>query len=152
MPPAQDRLSIVRKTIATPVHAGLMAVLIVWLASLALPALQTAGGQSLDGFEMLVRGWTGFRSGVVSWYANPLLVIAVILAWRRRERSALAVSGLALLLALSSFAAGATARWAGVLVPDFGFRIGFYVWLTAHLGLVATCLSALTKHESAPNT
>lgn len=130
----------------------LLALLAVWSISLAFTAVDATGGPSWRGYEMLARGWSGVASGVASWYANPLFVVTVILAWNGFKRTALAGAVLGLLLALSSFVAGETARRAGLAVPEFSFAAGFYIWLAAYFGVVASCLSALTKHETATNS
>jgi hypothetical protein len=105
--------------------------------SLLLPAIDPAAGPALSGWDVLTRGWRGTSSGVLSWWANPALALALIAMWLRPGRSAAVLACVALLLALSSFIASVTAGWFGARVPDFGFGTGFYVWLAAHFGAVA---------------
>ncbi len=116
--------------------AMLVTIVALWAASLALPAVSVAGGPDLDGLDILRRGWQGARAGVFAWYANPLFVIAVgmgIFAW---QRCAGVISGLAVVLALTSFAASELAQGSGVAATALSFDIGFYLWLGAQLGML----------------
>jgi hypothetical protein len=122
-------------------------LVVVWLASLPLPAIEVVRGPTLDGFDVLERGWRGTADGVVSWWANPAFAMALIALWLGRLRLATVLALLASLLALSSFAAALVAGWTGRTVPDFRLGWGFYVWLVACIGLAATCLNSLTKKK-----
>ncbi len=110
-----------------------------WLASLALPAIHLPSGAAYDGAELLRRAWAAPRAGVYAWYANPLFVAASVAAVLRWLRAAGVLSGVALVLALTSFAARPLARASGVAVPDWSFGAGFYLWLAA---LAALCAAA----------
>jgi hypothetical protein len=112
-------------------RAALIAATLLWGASLALPAVRVTGGPSLSGYEILEQGMSAWRDGVLAWYANPVLLAAVVFGWRRHFRWALVAALVGLALALSSFSASAFAESAGRSVPPFGFAAGFYVWLCA---------------------
>jgi hypothetical protein len=99
--------------------------------SLLLPAVQGRGFPSQTGLDLLRQAASGISDGVVGWYANPALWLALVLGWFGWRRSALVFAVLGLLLALSSFSAGVVAASAGRSVPDFTFAAGFYVWLGA---------------------
>lgn len=115
----------------------LVAVAVVWAASLVLPAVEIASsGRAYAGFELLLGGFRAARAGVYAWYANPLFVIAVLLGAAGRARAAGVISSVALLLGLTSLYAADAARAAGMTVPQLSWRIGFYVWLAA---LAALC-------------
>lgn len=103
-----------------------LAVLSLWL-----PAIEGSGFPTLSGLDVLRRGAPAWRDGVVAWYANPALVIALVLCWLERFRIAFLAALIALALALSSFWAGSLAASFGRSVPAFGFGTGFYVWLAA---------------------
>jgi hypothetical protein len=109
----------------------LIAAALLWGASLALPAVQVTRGPALSGYEMLEQGVGAWRDGVLAWYANPALIVALLLGWLRRYRPMLFLALSGLVLALSSFAAGTLAESAGRSVPPFAFTVGFYVWLAA---------------------
>lgn len=121
----------------------------IWIASLALPAVHLPSGAAYDGLELLRRAWAAPRAGVFSWYANPLFVCAALLYGFGKLRAAGVVSGLALLLGLTSFAAEPVARASGAAVPPLRFGIGFYLWVTALAGLCAWCWVCVARQRFA---
>jgi hypothetical protein len=127
-------------------RASLALAVTAWLVALFLPALG-AGGVTLDGFDVLERGWEGLSRAVLAWYANPLFVLAVVLGGTRYRRSVVAVAFCALALALSSFATNELAESTGAAVPDVTLFAGFSVWLAAHLAL---CVWAVLTARSVP--
>ena len=112
------------------VGLGALALLVV---SLFLPAIDGNGFPALSGMDVLRQGAGVILDGIVSWYANPLILAALGVLALRRFKVALALALFATLLALSSFGAGPLAERAGRSVPAFGFSIGFYLWLLAFL-------------------
>lgn len=115
--------------------AGLICAAL-WAASLTLPAVEAAGGPTLDGLDMLRRGWQALSSGVPSWYANPAFLLASVAALLGSSKPAAVLAGVSLVLALTTFAAPELAARSGRSVPDVCWRIGFYLWLAAQLGLL----------------
>jgi len=113
-------------------------LLAVWAAALLMPAVVVQGGQAFNGFAVLSRGWQGFDAGVYAWLANPLFLIALVLCWLRFYEFAGILAGVGSVLALTSFAAAGIARDAGAAVPDLSLSAGFYLWLLAQLGLLAS--------------
>ncbi|HEX7080953.1 MAG TPA: hypothetical protein VF329_08070 [Gammaproteobacteria bacterium] len=109
---------------------ALAAVALAWAASLALPAIEVRGGPTLDGLDVLVRGWQALPRGMPAWLANPLFAAALAAAALRRARVAAGASAAALLFALSTFATDVLLR-GGQQAPDFMLRAGFYLWLAA---------------------
>ena len=109
----------------------LLAAVVLYIASLLLPAVQGPGFPAQSGLDVLRQGASAWRDGVVAWYANPAFWLAVVFGWLKARRTALAFAALSLVLALSSFSAGFVATSTGRSVPDFGFAAGFYVWLAA---------------------
>jgi hypothetical protein len=128
----------------------LVAAMLAWGVSLALPAVQVTRGPSLSGYDVLVQGAGAWRDGVVAWYANPALLGALVLGWVRAHRASLVVAVIGLALGLSSFSAGTVAASAGRSVPAFGFAAGFYLWLVA-FGLVVlaggVAIYKVSKHR-----
>jgi hypothetical protein len=104
---------------------------LLYLSSLAMPAIVGSGFPALSGLDVLRQGAGAWRDGVVAWYANPVLVAALITCWLRYYRVALAISVLGLILALSSFSAEWAAQSGGRSVPAFRLAGGFYCWLAA---------------------
>jgi hypothetical protein len=107
--------------------------IVLFGGSLLMPAIEGSGFPAFSGLDVLRQGASGWREGVVAWYANPVLVVAFACCWFKRYRLALGAGAAGLVLALSSFAAGPAAQLAGRSVPPFHFAIGFYVWLLALL-------------------
>ena len=129
-------------------RAWLLGAVVLYLASLWLPAVQGPGIPTQTGLDMFRQGASdmlrqdagaAWRDGVVAWFANPALWLALVLAWLKSRRAALAFAALSLVLALSSFSAAFVAASTGRSVPEFGFAAGFYVWLAA---IVATLVGA----------
>jgi hypothetical protein len=103
----------------------------LYAASLWLPAIEGSGFPAQTGLDVLRQGASAVRDGVVAWYANPLLWLALALGWVGWRRPVLVSAALGTLLALSSFSAGLAAETAGRSVPAFSFGVGFYAWLGA---------------------
>ena len=106
---------------------------VLYASSLAMPAIEGAGFPSLTGLDVLRQGAGAWRDGIVAWYANPLLIVALITGWLRSYRLALVALSVGLLLALSSFSAEWAAESGGRNVPAFRFAAGFYVWIGAYV-------------------
>jgi hypothetical protein len=121
-------------------RAALAVCALVWIVSLLLPAVRLSGGPALDGFDVLRDGWQAQRAGVYGWYANPAFLAALIASAAGWRRTAAAIAGVGLVLALSSFAADGTIRDAGLAAPASTFAIGFYSWLAAHAALCVWCI------------
>jgi len=127
----------------------LLAALFLWLICLPLPAVDVRGGPSFSGYDVLVQGWSAWRNGVFSWFANPLLFIAVFSAWYGRFRVAAVAALCAVLLALTSLWAPSIARAGGMSVPELSFRIGFYCWIAAYLAAVGGSIVGFLRCRSA---
>jgi hypothetical protein len=126
----------------------LAAIALLWLASLALPALSVQGGPSLDGADLLLRGWRGASRAIVAWYANPLFFAALALAVLRRNRTCAALAVLAFAVALTSFALEPVLRLRMSSVPNITFLSGVYVWLCALFALALWSLLMLHRGRS----
>ena len=108
-----------------------------WLAALALPAMQPGDGSPLSGWTLLINGWRAAGAGIWAWFANPLFLCSAVLLQAGRNRTARALAALALLLGLSSLAAGPLAERAGYSTPILSFRAGFWLWLMSLFALCA---------------
>jgi hypothetical protein len=125
----------------------LAAIAVPWITALFLPAIRIVGGPPVRGLELLEHGWRAAESGVLAWCANPLFGVAMLLAAVGAYAAAGCVSGVGLVLALTSFAAPQVARASGAAVPELYFEPGFYLWLLACLALPAWCWSALWRRR-----
>lgn len=128
----------------------LLAGIGLYLLSLLLPAVQ-GGFPSQTGLDVLGQGAGAWRDGVVAWYANPVLWLAWPAIWVGYHRVGLTAAGAGLVLAGSSFTASTAAALAGRSVPDFGFAIGFYVWLAAFLATAGAALLGIYKVSHGKN-
>jgi hypothetical protein len=122
---------------------------LLYLLSLALPAIDGSGFPALSGFDVLKQGAGGWRDGVYAWYANPVLIVAFGCGWLARFRLAFGAAVLGALLALSSFGAESAAASAGRSVPAFGFGPGFHLWLMAFaLAMAAAVVGYIRSNSS----
>lgn len=128
-------------------RAAAAASLALWCVSLWLPAVAVSGGPSLDGLEMLQRGWRALGSGVPSWLANPLFVLACVAALLGRPRAAGLLVGVSFTFALTTFAAPDLAARSGRGVPTVTWQAGFYLWLCAQLGFLVFAWTSLAVHR-----
>ena len=117
--------------------------------SLLLPAIDGPGFPALSGLDVLRQGASGWSSGVVAWYANPLFVVVLLALWFARFRLALMLGLVASLLAVSSFTAGFAAEATGRSVPAFSYQIGFWLWLLAFDTAVLAALFGIYKVSNA---
>lgn len=108
-----------------------------WAAALALPALQPGEGAPLSGWILLTNGWRAADAGIWAWFANPLFFCSVAFLLTGRDRAARVLAAFALLLGLSSLAAGPLAARAGYSIPILSFRAGFWLWLMSLFALCA---------------
>ena len=122
-----------------------LAGLLLFVLSLLMPAIDGSGFPALSGMDVLEQGASAWRQGVVAWYANPVLLVALILCWIRRFKIAFVAALVGLLLALSSFSAGMMAENAGQAVPAFSFAIGFYFWLCAFVAVILSAVVGVSK-------
>jgi hypothetical protein len=111
--------------------------LLIWIASLALPAETDCGSLPIKGYLILESGWAGPLGGQFGWYANPFMLWTIgQLPLNMRPGVMPAIIGL--VLALSAF------TWER-LPTDAGYsklcerHVGFYIWIACAvlLGLVA---------------
>lgn len=121
--------------------------LVLFIVSLWLPAIEGAGFPAFSGLDVLRQGASGWRDGVVAWYANPLILVALLASWFRQFRFSLIAALAGTLLALSSFSAEWMAESAGRSVPSFQFAIGFYVWLLAFVFAVVAAAVGIYKES-----
>jgi len=109
--------------------------LVCFSASLFLPIFFTST-EDIYGFWVLVTGWMGLVFIQLAWYANPLNLLALLLA-NDRPRIALLISLLAIALASCSFVfyeIPTGINYEKVFIREFG--LGFYLWYASHILIV----------------
>jgi len=100
---------------------------LLYLLSLALPALRYVGGESVSGLFILGLGW---YNGTAHWLANPLMCVAWFTLAVRKPAFSIAVLVAAGYLMLSSLGIK-DAVWggeSGIRAPVDGLDIGFWIW------------------------
>lgn len=120
----------------------------LWTASLFMPAVELASGEVYSGWSLLVQGWQAVRFGILSWFSNPFFILAVIAGVGGFRRTALVISGVGLVLALTSFAVVPIARDAGLPLPEIRLAYGFYLWLFAQGALLVSATVAVFVHQN----
>jgi hypothetical protein len=120
----------------------------LFVLSLFLPAIDGPGFPALTGMDVLSQGASGWRDGVVAWYANPVFAVAVVSCLLGRYRFALIGAVAGTLLALSSFSAGTVAQTFGRSVPAFSFAAGYYLWLLAFVDLILASAVGIYKESA----
>ncbi len=111
--------------------------LLVYLIGLFFDGALMGAGRHMPALQMLLYGPWGVPFGLYQWFANPLLVLAV-LAHRRFRRLALLLGGGALYLALSSLGIERLPDNHSYAFQDVtGFGVGFYLW---SLAILVFCL------------
>lgn len=106
----------------------------LFLVSLALPGLVLETSETVAGWRLLLTAWYGLLVLQVAWLANPLFIVALVLAARRRPQAARVLAAGAFGIGLFSFTADI---WIANHVRITGLGAGFYVWMAAFALLAA---------------
>jgi hypothetical protein len=89
------------------VNKVLITSLLLFLVSCCLPALEFKNSSSpndvMFGLRALVVGWSGFFVWVLSWYANPVWLLGVVLVLLRKPIPAAIVGVVAIAIAYGTF-------------------------------------------------
>jgi len=123
----------------------LAAALLLALA-LVLPAVVSDAFPPQSGWDLLQQRAEFARNGIHAWYANPLLLLALILGWFGRYRISVLSAAVGSLLALSILLAPTQLESAGRSLPAFHYGPGFYLWLAAFSAALVAGISGIV-HE-----
>jgi TM2 domain-containing membrane protein YozV len=122
------------------------------LASFTYPAFTCKGENGPTVYptgDILCCGWCGIigagdNIGYLGWYANPFVILANVLYFRKRPGAALIASGCAVALSLTSFALQQVytqgTGQGDCQIEHFG--LGFYLWLATIATLLVGTLGA----------
>ncbi|MBP0715663.1 hypothetical protein ABXK61_20410 [Burkholderia sola] len=113
---------------------------VLYVLSLTMPAMHFEKEASLSGMSVLAQGWWGLFMLNPAWLANPLYIVAAIQLARSRYMRASQLSAAAFACALCSLF---TTKWyfnEADATPISGYGVAFYVWLVAHIVLLAGSL------------
>lgn len=100
--------------------------------SLFMPVFFTSA-EHIYGYWVLLTGWLGLIFIQFAWYANPLNLLALLIA-RENPRIALLLSIFALILASGTilfYEIPVGLNYEKVFIKEFG--LGFYIWYLAHV-------------------
>jgi len=121
----------------------------LFFVACCLPALEFNKEQTRDvlsGFNVLAVGWSGIFAGVLGWYANPVWLLGIIMAFVDKPKVAAIAAVVAFLIGCTTFGlfgkvlpadeGGVTHMSLANLLP------GAYVWL---LSLIALGFSVFAR-------
>lgn len=132
--------------------------LIIYCASMLCPTYCTIreyGGEScsgiLSGLGATLFGWLGILVGgkgiYLVWFANPLFIIGLIMN-KKSPTSALILSIIACILSLAFLLGGEVLiNEAGHVAQISTLQIGYWLWLTSMVLLVAASFYSLRKEK-----
>ena len=126
---------------------------VLFVAACSIPALEFRNSQGpttvMWGANALAVGWSGIFAGVVAWYANPFLLLGLILGLLRKPTPAAVAGVIAFLIGCSTFAilgrelpgdeGGVTKTTVIRLFP------GCYLWLLSLAAVPLTPVLARSK-------
>jgi hypothetical protein len=103
----------------------------------------------LLGYRVFMIGIDAISAGMPGWFANPLLLAAILAGLLHRLLLATSLAAVAGVLTLSSFYAPTLARAKGLPIEAVTFEVGFFLWLGACSMILATSLYALVLSRRA---
>ena len=115
----------------------------LFIVACCLPALEFTKEnvpEALSGFNVLAVGWSGIFAGIVGWYANPVWLLGLIMAFVDKPKIATGAAVVAFLIGLTTFS-----LFGRVLPADEGnvthmtltkLLPGAYVWFASQAVLV----------------
>lgn len=134
--------------------AAVIAASCLFLASLALPvatAQQVQGITTVSGLGLLFIGPFGALMGQFAWFANPCLLVAVVLLGKRRPLSGrLPIILAAIMILLLADAL----RWHnypndGGDGPVTSYGLGYFTWITAVLlGIIGLLVGRFVENRN----
>ena len=131
------------------VKVALMISLLLFIASLGMPALEFREHPPVRGLTTLLWGWWGVVTGDFPWFANPAYFAAVFFAFLKQRAVAMIICAVALGLGSLSHS---VREWyfneAGGTPVD---RLGaaYYFWMASFAALLIglTCARLAPKHD-----
>jgi hypothetical protein len=104
-----------------------------------------------SGYKILLMGFLGVFVGVFAWFANPLMVLALLLSKFKKRMAAMIVSAFAIALGLQSYALKAVPFNESSMEPrNLNFvdhlGYGFYLWIGSLVLLSVYCFLNTKDH------
>ena len=99
---------------------------------------------SYYGYETLLLGLLAVLLGIFAWFANPVMLLAVLLSAFRKRLAAMILSAASIALGLQSFALDAVPFNEASIQPDNlnvvdHLGLGFYLWMGSLVVFAAYC-------------
>lgn len=116
-----------------------LAILALWLASLAFPVFQIGPERGGTGIGFLLFGWMGLLIGEWTWIGNPFLLLAGALLWARRDfprTFLLCAIVLGVVVLAETFRSSIVDNEGGIERDITAKLAGFYLW-TGAVGVAA---------------
>jgi len=104
----------------------------LFLACMPMPAIKFLGGAAQPSGGFFIIGWLGPLAGHFEWYANPLLLIAMIFLLKNRPTISCVLSLISLLLIFATQFRGCIIRdEGGACQAVAGYLIGWWLWVAS---------------------
>ena len=125
----------------------LIVSLLLFVVACCIPSMEFTGKPEgntiMTGATVLANGWAGLFSGVFGWYANPLWLLGLILAFIGKPKLGAASAVLAIAIACTTFSTFGKSIGTDEAGQNYIKLVrllpGCYVWL-ASLAVVPVCL------------
>lgn len=128
----------------------LLISIVLFVTSLALPAVFTQKGSEMYGLACFLLGWADLSRDGTSWIANPILLISWIFLLVKQPKIAAFLGLLSVAAALYYFTeTEITVNEAGHKSPITSYGPGYYLWLAS---CAAVFIGSLMLLKSKPET
>ncbi|XXF79349.1 hypothetical protein P2318_06240 [Myxococcaceae bacterium GXIMD 01537] len=142
---------------AWPAYRAAIASLVLFIIACATPAMvcfktSSGGDETMFGFVLLLLGWLGVVDMNFGWFANPPLALALLFLALRKFTVSAVLSGLALLIALSSLSwyihpMSADEGGVGRLILKYP-HVGFFCWVGSILVVLGASLTLRSRAQA----
>lgn len=122
---------------------------LAWIAAFWFPAFLTSTGTAVAGYWVFATGWMGFSVFQFAWYANLLILLAVILMYTS-PLWATVLAGAAVLVATQSFWFEAIPG-GEVDMPIAQLGLGFWCWYSSMILMAVGVFFGSEETESEQN-
>lgn len=102
--------------------------IVLYALSLFLPAFYEQGHVGMPGLNVLLMGFIAVFMGVFAWFANFIMLAALIVSSRKSYKVSVGISGVAVLLGLQSVMVIGQNLCADSCAVITSLGEGFYVW------------------------
>ncbi|WP_052572775.1 hypothetical protein [Haloferula sp. BvORR071] len=126
----------------------LIASLVLFGVSLALPALRFVHQPAVRGYTLLCWGWWGMLTGDFPWFANPVYFAGLLACRFHKPRLAFIFSGLCIPIGLLTLGVDEWYFNEGSGTPINGFGLAFPAWLLSFIALFFAAAIQIRNRKS----